>query len=222
MANSSVSLTSTTRAAILGQLALREWSAYELTRSMRRSVHWFWPRAESVIYAEAKRLVADGLATARDEPAEDGSRRTRTVYSITEAGHAMLADWLKSEPVTFAMHNEPLLRVHLARFGTKQDLLATISWAEKAAARILTDADAVATEFVEGRHLFQEEAHLRGLLFDALASQALALQRWAVDARKEVDQWRTVAGGEMARRRTIARMRAYLRARATEQPPSAE
>ncbi len=52
---------------------------YELACSMRRTLRWFWPRAESVIYAEAKRLEAAGLATSRVEPAADGSRRTRTI-----------------------------------------------------------------------------------------------------------------------------------------------
>ena len=32
--------------AILGLLALRPWSAYELTKQVRRSLHFCWPRAE--------------------------------------------------------------------------------------------------------------------------------------------------------------------------------
>src|SRR5262249_3027543 len=94
----------TTRFAVLGELALREWSAYEVRRSRRRTLRWFWPRAESVIYAEAKRLENEGLARSRAEPAEDGSRRTRTIYSITPAGRRALAAWLRSEPSTFAMY----------------------------------------------------------------------------------------------------------------------
>jgi DNA-binding PadR family transcriptional regulator len=203
----------TTRCAILGQLALREWSAYELTRSMRRSVRWFWPRAESVIYAEAKRLVADGLATAREEPAEDGSSRSRTVYTITEPGRAVLAEWLATEPETFALYVEPLLRLHLARFGTKPDLLRAIAWAEAMIDELFADADAVAADFVAGRHLFQEEAHLRGLLFDALTAQAFALRRWAVDSRDEVRRWTSIDADAGARRRAVARMRGYLRDR---------
>jgi PadR family transcriptional regulator AphA len=76
----------TTRCAILGELALRDWSSYELTRWMRRTVRWFWPRAESAIYAEVRRLPAEGLAQCRTEPAADGSSRTRTVYTVTDAG----------------------------------------------------------------------------------------------------------------------------------------
>jgi PadR family transcriptional regulator, regulatory protein AphA len=207
------STTTTTRFAILGQLALRDWSTYELTRSMRRTLRWFWPRAESVIYAEAKRLVADGLATARQEPSGDGSRRTRSVYAITAKGRRSVTDWLATEPETYAMQLEPLLRVHLARFGSTEDLMSTIEWTEQLAEELLADADAVATEFSEGRHLFQDEAHIRGLLFDALVEQGLGAQRWAANARKEVASWSSIDGSDAAKKRAVTRMRRYLRDR---------
>ena len=48
--------TATTANAILGLLALRkEWSTWELTKQLRRNMRFFWPRAESRIYDEAKR-----------------------------------------------------------------------------------------------------------------------------------------------------------------------
>jgi DNA-binding PadR family transcriptional regulator len=199
-----------TRCAILGQLALRDWSSYELTRSMRRTLRWFWPRAESAIYAEARRLEDAGLATSRTEPAADGSSRSRTVYSITPAGRTTLAAWLARPPEVTALHLEPLLRMHLARFGTRDDLLAAIDSAERSAAELLADADAVAEEFVAGEHLFQGEAHVRGLLFDALVSQAQALRGWAERARAEVDDWPDLDGDAPSRERAVDRMRAYL------------
>ncbi len=200
----------TTRAAILGQLALRDWSAYELTRSMRRTLRYFWPRAESVIYAEAKKLEADGLAVTRTEPLGDGSRRTRTIYSITTTGRQALAAWLATQPTTVDLYLEPLLRVHLARFGTREDLLRAIDAAHAAANDILITADTVATEFVEGRHLFQTEAHLRAVLFDGLVSQAQALQRWAANAQREIRRWPEVTGDPPAQRRALHRMKRYL------------
>ena len=54
----------TTSYAILGLLAVRPWSTYELAAQMRRNLHYFWPRAESNVYAEPKRLVAGGFARA--------------------------------------------------------------------------------------------------------------------------------------------------------------
>src|SRR4029450_9725881 len=83
----------TTSYAVLSILALRDHSTYDLTRQMRISLHYMWPRAESNVYAEPKRLVAAGLAKSREE--WTGSRR-RTIYSITQAGVTALADWLAS------------------------------------------------------------------------------------------------------------------------------
>ena len=60
---------STTSYAILGMLAMRPWTAYELTQQLRRSLRYCWPKAESVLYDEPKRLVRLGLATAHHEPA---------------------------------------------------------------------------------------------------------------------------------------------------------
>ena len=58
----------TTSYAILGFLAIRPWSTYELAKQMRRNFHYFWPRAESNLYAEPKRLISAGLVHARSRP----------------------------------------------------------------------------------------------------------------------------------------------------------
>ena len=57
----------TTSYAVLGLLAIRPWTTYELAKQVQRSLRWFWPRAERKLYDEPKRLAADGLATATRE-----------------------------------------------------------------------------------------------------------------------------------------------------------
>src|SRR5258708_3467039 len=53
---------SSTANAILGLLALRpSWSTWELTTQLRRNMRFFWPRAESRIFAEPRRLESSGL-----------------------------------------------------------------------------------------------------------------------------------------------------------------
>jgi DNA-binding PadR family transcriptional regulator len=183
---------------------------------MRRSVHWFWPRAESVIYAEAKKLVGAGLATAREEPVREGARRTRTVYRITARGRRALASWLAQEPEVLQVQDEALLRVHLARFGTVDDLVRAAAWLHRAAEEILVDADAVAEEFVAGRHLFQEELAPRALIFDALVAQARTMQEWADDVRRRTADWDEVHGDEQARRDATDRMQTYLETRKSQ------
>jgi PadR family transcriptional regulator AphA len=59
----------TTSYAILSLLALREYSAYELIQRMERSLQFYWPRAQSKLYEEPKKLVAAGFARSREEPA---------------------------------------------------------------------------------------------------------------------------------------------------------
>lgn len=199
-----------TRNAILGHLALRDWSAYDLARSLRRTLHWFWPRAESVIYAEVKRLKDQGLAETRLEPAADGSARDRTVYRITAKGRRELARWLATPPAGFALDIEPLLRLHLARFGTKADLVAAMTTLRDTAALLLADAHDVATEFSEGRHVLQDETHIRGLLFDALHSLGTALDRSSRYALEEIDRWETLDGNAAAKARGVATMRRTL------------
>ena len=58
----------TTSYAILGQLAWGEATTYELVKAMGRNLRFMWPRAESRIYEEAKRLVVAGLGAGRPAP----------------------------------------------------------------------------------------------------------------------------------------------------------
>jgi DNA-binding PadR family transcriptional regulator len=108
----------------LGVLVIRPWSAYDLTGYMRTSaVRGVWPRAESRLYAEPKNLVAHGLATSTREYT---GRRSRTVYSITEAGRRALTDWLSRPSARREVEDEAMLRILLCDQGTREQLLATI------------------------------------------------------------------------------------------------
>jgi len=99
----------TTTYAILGLLARKPWSAYELTKYMQHSgVRAVWPRTESRIYLEFKNLVAHELATAREEA---GQTRKRSVYTITAAGEQALAAWLAAPEGGLRLESEPLLKL---------------------------------------------------------------------------------------------------------------
>ncbi|MDQ6910927.1 MAG: PadR family transcriptional regulator, partial [Actinomycetota bacterium] len=122
----------TTSYAILGLLAIRPWTTYELAGQMQRALGRFWPRAESKLYEEPKKLVAHGLARASSEKV--GSR-PRTVYRITPAGRRALAAWLPTQSAGPVLEFEHLVKVFFAEYGSKQDLLTTIrgarEWAEE-------------------------------------------------------------------------------------------
>jgi PadR family transcriptional regulator AphA len=106
----------TTSYAVLAQLAVHPWSTYELAQQRVRYFRYVWPRAESAIYREVKRLAAMGLAVAKREYV---GRRPRTVYSITDAGRQVLREWLDTPVSPFAMDFEAMLRLFIAPLGTK-------------------------------------------------------------------------------------------------------
>ena len=79
----------TTSYAILGLLSLRSWSTYELAEQMRRALGLFWPRAESGIYREPKKL--ESSSGSRAAPSSRVGQRPRTRYTITAKGRRALA-----------------------------------------------------------------------------------------------------------------------------------
>jgi PadR family transcriptional regulator AphA len=176
----------TTSFAVLAVLSLRDHSTYDLIRQMRLSMHYMWPRAESNVYAEPRRLVEAGLASAREE--WNGQRR-RTIYSITAAGRAALAEWIASPSARPRYENEALVKVMFAENGTREDLLKSIrelrDEAEAGVAHFREIADRYAANEGEYPHRFG----LSGLALRLAAEQQAATLRWARWAEAEVSSW---------------------------------
>ncbi len=74
----------TTSYALLGLLATRPMSAYEIARQYPRSMRWSWPLSQAHLYTEPKRLAAAGLVRVKRVPA--GPHRTRQEFHITPKG----------------------------------------------------------------------------------------------------------------------------------------
>lgn len=172
---------------VLGQLALREWaSSYELAKSIGRTLRFFWPRAERMIYVEAKRLARLGYTEAH--VGQVGGRR-RTGYYLTASGRKAVSSWLRRPTSPFALELEPLVRVHLLPLADEESLERAFSGAEVDAEAIRAAGRAVVAEFLAGTHAFQDEAYFRALIFDFLWSFADLLQGWAQRSRAEVAGW---------------------------------
>lgn len=106
----------TTSYLVLGMLAGRDWTAYELGVQLRRGIDVLWARASRQLYNVPKQLVADGLASARKEVISPSKRRvpgarTRTVYSITDEGRAALRQWHSAEAAPPAFEFEGMIRM---------------------------------------------------------------------------------------------------------------
>lgn len=189
----------TTSYLILGLLALRRWSTYELAQQMQRSIHYYWPRAESKIYEEPKKLVAHGLATATREYA---GRRPRTVYAITNEGRKALRRWLADPGKGPLVEFEGLVKVLFAERAGKDDLLATLAAIRTEAEETRQHHAELAADLAQTGGPFPERLHVNALVFRFMWEQTEMLLRWVSWAEQEVADWPDDAsqpfGGEVA------------------------
>ena len=151
---------STTSYAVLGLLALRSWTGYELTQQARRSLAHAWPKEDSVLYEEPRRLVARGLAQARQERDRG---RTRNRYSITDAGRWALRAWLATPSAPPRLELEPLLRLTFADQGELPDAQAAIAALRDWAVSLRTDGMAVLRGYQAGQSPFPDRLHINVL-----------------------------------------------------------
>jgi DNA-binding PadR family transcriptional regulator len=176
----------TTSYAILCLLAIRPWSTYELTKQMRRSLHHIWPRAESNVYAEPKRLLEAGLATAE---VQKHGERPRTIYTITPQGRRALERWLGSESAPTRVESEALVKVLFGNYGTKDALLTNLRAFAAEAEAVMQLWRVVASEYDRGTHEFPERVHVNSLIFRWIWEHADLNARWAAWAIEQVEQW---------------------------------
>ncbi|WP_084955827.1 PadR family transcriptional regulator [Thermoactinospora rubra] len=176
----------TTSYAVLGLLAVRPWSTYELARQMDRSLGRIWPRAQSKIYEEPKKLVRHGLATAAEESV---GRRRRTVYTITPEGRRALAAWLREPGEGPALEWEQLLKVFFADSGTTADTLAALQAARAWAVERNTENLAAARAYLAGQGPFPERAAQNMLAGRFLTDFYALVATWAEWAIGIVEQW---------------------------------
>jgi PadR family transcriptional regulator, regulatory protein AphA len=176
----------TTSYLILGHLALRDWSTYELAQQLTRSTRHYWPRAESKLYEEPKKLVQHGLATAT---IEHTGRRPRTVYAITDAGREALRRWLAEPAQPPLVEFEGMVKVLFAEHGTKRDLMATLRSIREQAERTRDEHAVLARDLVETGGPFPDRLHLNALVFRYMWDQADTIVRWATWAEQQVGRW---------------------------------
>jgi DNA-binding PadR family transcriptional regulator len=172
--------------AILGFLAIRPWSTYELTKLLGRSVQFVMPRTEANRYLEPKRLVEAGLATAADESV---GLRPRTVYSITPAGREALAEWLERPARPTQLESEALLKVLFANMASAPTLVARIAEFGAEAEAVEAPWREIAREYANGEGLFPERIHINTLFWVLFDRWARLRAEWARWATMEVASW---------------------------------
>lgn len=178
----------TTSHAILGLLALKPWTTYELAKQVQRSLGWFWPRAERKLYDEPKRLVAAGLATAEREMT---GARPRTVYAVTGAGRKALRRWLGETPAPPALEFEGMIKVFFADGGSLAQLRTTLTSIAEAADERVAELEAKVEQNASGDVPFPERLHLNAIGLRFQLDHERLIGAWAAWALTQVADWRS-------------------------------
>ncbi|MGH9281158.1 MAG: PadR family transcriptional regulator [Acidimicrobiales bacterium] len=176
----------TTAYAVLGLLAIRPWTAYDLARQMERSLHNFWPRAESNLTAAAKTLAANGLASARTEYV---GRRPRVVYSITAKGRTALRRWVPKPGTGPVLEFENLLKIFYAEHASRQDLLDRLAAIKADAEKTLAKGRVIAEGYATGAGPFPARMAINALVFQFVVDHAKTIWLWADWAEDQVQTW---------------------------------
>lgn len=198
---------------LLGMLAVRSWTGYEVTQQVRRSLRFVWPSSEGHLYREQKRLVALGWATVEREAA---GQRSRKRYTITDSGRAALRDWLATQPDEPHFQIEGVLRTFFADQGSRDDMLASMR-ATAAMSRSMLDEmlgfvdeyladggplwmlehgvggqDGDRREF-HGRSMFPERLHVVALAIDVTTQLLQTLDTFFTESASQVAAWPDLA-----------------------------
>jgi DNA-binding PadR family transcriptional regulator len=176
----------TTSYAVLAQVAVHPWSPYELARQRVRYFRYVWPRAESAIYREVKRLSSMGLLSGRKDYV---GKRARTVYSITAKGRKALRAWLDTPVSPFAMDFEAMIRLFIAPLGTKEQIVTTLEQVRRDAQEMLAFGGAVKQEFLDGVAITQDQVYIRALAVDFFISLLNTVGGWADRTLEEIGSW---------------------------------
>jgi DNA-binding PadR family transcriptional regulator len=188
--------------AMLSLLSIRPWSAYDLTRYMTRStLRAIWPRAESRIYAEVRRLEAHGAATSKVE--RTGGRK-RSVYSITDAGREALNAWLHEPSKRFVYESEAMLKVAYSDNSDLDELRRTLAEMHAEATQDLAIMRDVFRAIVGGARSVPGRVGHNALVSMFALELIEARLRWIAFAEGFVEQWNDTRAGDAKEAQGVA------------------
>ena len=176
----------TTSYAVLGLLAIKPWTTHELVQQVKFSLRRIWPRAQSKLYEEPKKLVALGYA---DDQEEWIGRRRRTRYTITESGRDALRAWVAVPGDGPSLEFEQLLKIDFADSGSKDDILANLAATLEWVQRENEESLAAGRAYLAGKGSFPERAALNLIGGRFLTDFYAMVADWAVWATKIVETW---------------------------------
>jgi DNA-binding PadR family transcriptional regulator len=171
----------TTEAALLGLLAKRPMSGYDLQKEVERSVGYFWAPAKTQIYATLPKLVVAGFAT--NEKVVQDARPDKTIYAITDPGRAALREWIEEAPIEGPQgRNLILLKVYFGALADPNALGAQVRARREEAERLRDELQRLDDEPGARDEPFQTLTRRYGLLY------ADAVLQWAREAERELER----------------------------------
>lgn len=179
---------STTTYALLALLAIRSWTGYELTRQLRRSLHYAWPRSEANVYSEQVRLVRLGWATVTKEPI---GKRTRNRYEITPIGRRELRRWMHSDPEDPHLEVEGIVRMFFADQGSVDDLIRSIRTTGTRAGDAVLELCEIVEDYFDTGGPFPRRLHTIALAADLATDLLSRIESFAREAVDEIAGWET-------------------------------
>jgi PadR family transcriptional regulator, regulatory protein AphA len=102
---------SATGKVILGMLASRPRSGYEIKQLVDSSARFFWAASYGQIYPELKKLEKEGLI--RGDDSSQGGRQ-RTTFTLTAEGKRAARRWISSPQEVLESRDEGLLKLFFA------------------------------------------------------------------------------------------------------------
>ena len=99
------------REAILGLLAIKPMTGYDLSRSYRRALQQIWYAPHGQVYPTLRKMKRDGLLKVVVKVQHH--RPNKKVYSLTAAGRKLLVLWLSQPAALPRMHHEFIHKLFL-------------------------------------------------------------------------------------------------------------
>jgi DNA-binding PadR family transcriptional regulator len=99
------------REALLGLIAIKPMTGYDLTRSYRRALQQIWYAPLGQVYPTLRKMKRDGLL--RMSVKAQRHRPDRKVYTLTAEGRKLLVAWLSQPAALPRMHHEFIHKLFL-------------------------------------------------------------------------------------------------------------
>jgi DNA-binding PadR family transcriptional regulator len=106
--------------ALLVSLQEKPSSGYELARRFERSIGHFWPATHQQIYRVLARMEEAGWVISEIQAGETAP--DRKVFSVTESGHRVLADWLTEPTEPEVVRSALMVKLRAAAFDDPSHL----------------------------------------------------------------------------------------------------